>query len=209
MYLHQTPIIFKWLYPGLTWRVPTRQKKVFLTFDDGPVPEITEQVLEILKEKDVKATFFCVGDNVRKHPEIFRKVVQAGHQVGNHTQHHVVGWRMRRKHYFENIRQAHEEMMPLSEGQPLNLFRPPHGKISRMQIHGLKPEYRIIMWDVLSGDFDASLTPEECYYNTLRASRPGSIVVFHDNPKASPRVLFALPRYIDEMRSRGYTFHAL
>jgi peptidoglycan-N-acetylglucosamine deacetylase len=210
MYLHRTPAILPWIYPGLYWRMPAQEKKVYLTFDDGPIPEITPRILDILDQHEVKATFFCVGDNVRKYPEVFTEVVQRGHQVGNHTYHHVVGWKMRRKKYYHDIRLADAIMQPhLPSGQTINLFRPPHGKISRLQILGLKPEYKIVMWDVLSGDFDTRLTPEDCYYNTLKATRPGSIVVFHDSLKASSRVLFVLPRYIDQLREQGYTFGQL
>lgn len=206
MYLHKTPAMLKWLYPGLEWHGSREERTIYLTFDDGPVPEYTEFILGVLEKYQVRSTFFCVGDNVRKHPDIFQKVVSAGHSIGNHTMHHVKGWGMEPEDYMEDVAMCQAEM--LSQGIDTNLFRPPYGRATRKQLSALG-DYRVIMWDVLSGDFDQSLSPARCYQKTIKAVRNGSYIVFHDNDKARERLFFVLPKLIDELLEQQFLFKAL
>ncbi|MFM9986334.1 MAG: polysaccharide deacetylase family protein [Flavobacteriales bacterium] len=197
-----------WLFPKLTWRIATKQKELYLTFDDGPIPGPTEFVLQTLERYQAKATFFCIGDNIRKHPDVFQKIVNAGHGVGNHTFHHLRGWGTSTEKYVDNVNQCADEMAKhLSAHQ--SLFRPPYGRIRGKQIQHLKDEYQIIMWDVLTSDYSQSLTPENCLKGSIRASRPGSVVVFHDSLKAERNMTYALPRYLDHFSKLGYQFKAL
>lgn len=209
MYLHFVPLIIQWLFPRYTWRRKVgAQKKIFLTFDDGPVPEITPFVLEVLNRYKVKATFFCVGDNVKKYPAIFQQLLQAGHRIGNHTFHHLNGNKTSTKAYIENVKECDKALNQVSEYVP-RLFRPPYGRIGSKQASALLNDYEIIMWDVLSADYDQSLSPEECLAKSIRYTRAGSIVVFHDNPKAYKNLSWVLPRYLDYFLTRGYTFEVL
>lgn len=202
MYLVKTPKVIQSLFPNFTWRIPTREKTLFLTFDDGPIPGVTPWVLEQLAEYDARATFFCVGENVRKHPEVFRAVVDAGHSVGNHTNCHLDGWATDNLPYFHDIRHCAHRVNSV-------LFRPPYGRIRPRQAQFLQRHYRIIMWDVLSGDFDPHIKKEQCLSNVLDNVSPGSIVVFHDSLKAEDHLRYALPRALAELSERGYTFAAL
>lgn len=197
--LVRPPHVFRQVYPGATWRMPRDEKKIYLTFDDGPVPGITTEVLSILKKHDVHATFFCVGENVQKHPEIFQQIISDGHLVGNHTMHHLDGW----KHsWFDYMRDVKECAAVFQS----KLFRPPYGHMRRSQFNTLARRCKVIMWDVLSCDYDPSYAKEYCLELSLMYSRPGSIVVFHDSVKAKDRMLYALPRYIEVMKERGYNF---
>ncbi len=209
MYFHKTPIWFKWLYPALEWDGPANGKnEVYLTFDDGPIPEVTPWVLEQLNLYDALATFFCVGQNVIKHPQIFNEIIKNGHQTGNHTFNHLNGWGTSNETYFENIESAEKEME--SAGVTANdLFRPPYGKIKRSQISKLKNRYRLIMWGALSGDFDPELDPNLCLKNTIAATKPGTIVVFHDSIKSWDRLKIALPGYLQFLKDSGFTTRTL
>ena len=202
MYLVHTPQYVQALFPGLTWKMSTGRKEIFLTFDDGPIPEVTPWVLETLEAFDARATFFCVGDNVRKHPEIYARVIKGGHSVGNHTLNHLSGWSTENISYFHNIR--HCARMVQS-----GLFRPPYGKLRPSQIQFLQRHYQIIMWDVLSGDFDNEIKPEECFQNVIQHVSPGSIVVFHDSLKAETNLRYTLPLVLDYFSKEGYAFVAL
>jgi len=202
MYLVHTPQYVQALFPGLTWKMSTGAKEIYLTFDDGPIPDVTPWVLETLRQYDAKATFFCVGDNVRKYPEIYDMVVEDGHAVGNHTLNHLSGWSTENISYFHNIR--HCARMVQS-----GLFRPPYGKLRPSQIQFLQRHYRIIMWDVLSADFDKDITPEDCFQNVIQNAVPGSIVVFHDSLKAETNLRYALPLVLEHFSKMGYTFSAL
>lgn len=205
----RTPAFLPWVYPSLTWReshegTPT----IFLTFDDGPIPGPTEFVLDTLLQHRIHATFFCIGDNVRKHPAIFKKVIDSGHAIGNHTFHHMNGWKHSTDQYVANTQACREQLA--AEGfQVSRLFRPPFGRITQSQISALKSEYRIVMWDVLTFDYDRSLAPERCLTGAIRATRPGSIVVFHDSLKAEKNLTFVLPRFIKHFKSQGYNFAML
>ena len=205
MYLVKTPWFIKQLYSSLLWNKRADGTRIFLTFDDGPIPIVTPFVLNILQKCQAKATFFCIGDNVRKHPEVFEQVKSAGHSVGNHTFNHLKGWKTENQVYLDNYLKADELI-------PSNLFRPPYGRIKRSQIKLLKqqrPELQIVMWDVLSGDFDPNLSPEACLENVLRHVWPGSIVVFHDSLKAFDRLRYVLPRAMEEWSSKGWVFEGL
>ncbi|HPE98144.1 MAG TPA: polysaccharide deacetylase family protein [Chitinophagales bacterium] len=194
MYFTRTPAYLKSLFGGLTWDVPETDA-IFLTFDDGPVPGVTDKVLDMLAASEVKATFFCIGHNVQKHPELYRRILDEGHAVGNHTFHHLNGWRSNDETYLEDV----EKCADLVSSR---LFRPPYGRIGYRQMQLLKQQYRIIMWDILSGDFDELLTADDCANNVLSGMRGGSIIVWHDSEKAAPRMLPALERVLHTIRIR-------
>src|SRR5688572_3263101 len=192
--IHRVPFFLPWLYPNLVWKIPTKEKELFLTFDDGPVPGPTEFVLETLQKFNCKATFFCIGDNIHKHPEIFQKVTDGGHAIGNHTFNHVKGWNTSLEKYIDNVKQCEIEIRNSQiTNRNLKIFRPPYGLITRKQINALS-EYKIIMWDVLTMDYNPSISPESCLRNSIRVTRRGSIVIFHDSLKAEPNLVHALPR---------------
>jgi peptidoglycan/xylan/chitin deacetylase (PgdA/CDA1 family) len=205
MYLVKTPWLLKKLYPQLIWDSNKHNRTIYLTFDDGPIPIVTPFVLNILEQYKAKATFFCIGDNASKHTDIFEKVKAAGHTIGNHTFNHLKGWDTDDQVYLQNFLQA-DELLHTS------LFRPPYGRIKRLQIKLLKarrPNLQIIMWDVLSGDFDTELSPEKCLQNVLKYTKPGSIIVFHDSLKAFDRLEYVLPRAMEVWSEEGYTFSPL
>jgi len=199
MYTVRSPFFLKWYYNRSIWRGNKAKKELHLTFDDGPIPEITPFILDVLKEKGVCATFFCVGENISKHPAIFQRIKDEGHAVGNHTHNHLNGWNTTDIAYLENIATCQHYTQS-------NLFRPPYGRAKKRQLKEISQDYKIIMWDVLSGDFDLNLRPEKCLENVLRYSRNGSIIVFHDNIKAIDRVQYALPKAIDQLKKKGYKF---
>ena len=201
----RVPSLLPWLYPNLLWRVPTNEKNIYLTFDDGPIPGPTEWVLDQLRDHRVQATFFCIGDNVQKHHQVFSRILAEGHAVGNHTFHHIKGWRTNTQTYLENVERCQQAIAP----KTTPFFRPPYGQISRRQIQELRKQYRIVMWDVLTQDYDASRPPEKCLRGSIRATRPGSIVVFHDSLKAERNLKFTLPRYLDHFQQLGYAFRLL
>ncbi len=203
MFIEQPPKLYRLLFPKACWRKPVKgEKTVYLTFDDGPIPEITPWVLDVLDRYNVKATFFCVGDNVRKHPDIYKMVLDRGHRVGNHTFNHIQGIRKFSKRYVENIQQASGYINS-------DLFRPPHGHMRIPQFLILRRRYKIIMWDVVSRDYSKSMTPEKVLDNVKKYTRDGSIIVFHDSLKAEKNMKYALPRSIEWLREQGYTFKLL
>ncbi len=202
MYLVHTPQYVRALFPGLTWKMPGAQKVIYLTFDDGPIPEVTPWVLETLNDYDAKATFFCVGDNVRKYAGIYQSILNGGHAVGNHTLNHVSGWSTENISYFNNIRHCARIVQS-------GLFRPPYGKLRPSQIQFLQRHYQIIMWDVLSADFDNDISPEECFQNVIQHAEQGSIIVFHDSLKAETNLRYTLPLVLFHFSEMGYTFSAL
>jgi peptidoglycan-N-acetylglucosamine deacetylase len=202
MRLVSPPTFLKKIYSSLIWNIPVAEKKIFLTFDDGPIPEATSFVLETLRQYNAKATFFCIGNNIEKHPEIFKKIIHDGHAVGNHTWSHVNGWKTKTQSYVAEVNRCAKQLHS-------NLFRPPYGKISRNQIKALAPTYHIIMWDVLSYDYDYEVTPQQCLANVIRHVRPGSIIVFHDSIKAFKNMSYALPLLLQELVNSGYTFDVI
>lgn len=194
-----------------TWRFLSEKKEIFLTFDDGPTPEITEFVLSELKKNNAKATFFCIGKNIENHPEVFKQILSEGHSIGNHTQNHLKGWKCKTKEYLENVSTCENVISNLIEkSQTPNLFRPPYGKIKKKQAKELlKKGYKIIMWDVLSADFDKKASKEECLKNVLENTEKGSIIVFHDSIKASEKVKYVLPIILKEFSEKGFVFKAI
>lgn len=205
-YLVRTPWWLRRLYSGLVWRMPAGgEKLLYLSFDDGPHPAATPFVLDELKRYDARATFFCIGKNVQEYPQLYRRLLLDGHRVGNHTYDHLDGWRTDDKKYLENIRVA-------AQWIDSDLFRPPYGKITRWQSSLLRDapfNYKIVMWEVLSADFDNALSPERCARNVQRRARPGSIVVFHDSEKAFERLRIALPAVLKHFAAMGYRFEAI
>jgi peptidoglycan-N-acetylglucosamine deacetylase len=207
--IHRTPFFLPWIYPDLVWRIPTDKKELFLTFDDGPVPGPTEFVLDTLKQYSIKATFFCIGDNVRKHPDVFKRIIDEGHAVGNHTFNHLKGWSTSLEKYIENVEMYESEVRSSKfEVRNSKLFRPPYGRITKGQINALC-DYSIIMWDVLTADYQRSVSPASCLRNSIAATRPGSIIVFHDSLKAEKNLSYALPRYIDHFLEKGFSFNVI
>lgn len=193
------PEWFNRLYPEAIWRIDTEEKAVYLTFDDGPVPGVTETILDILQDRNIVATFFCVGDNVSKYPDIYRQIIKEGHATGNHTYNHLHGMKNSNADYFSNIEKASELIRS-------DLFRAPYGLLKRSQYRELIKRYKIIMWDVISCDYDPLLNPEHCYRNVMDFVRNGSIITFHDSYKAQKNVLTALPMVIDQLEKDGYSF---
>jgi len=222
MYLIKSPLLLKWYYPSLLWNKSRTEKVIYLTFDDGPIPNVTDFVLKTLKVFNAKATFFCIGDNIVKHPEVFERVKTDGHTIGNHTFNHLKGWKTDDKTYFENTLKCQQ----LTQTE---LFRPPYGRIRKSQIRSLElgvrnSEYKalnnlqfqthhsklkIVMWDVLSGDFDTKLSPEKCYQNVIKHTENGSIIVFHDSLKAFDRLSYALPKVLAYFTEKGFAFSTL
>ncbi len=202
MYLTKTPHFLQTLFPNFIWRIPTKEKKLHLTFDDGPIPEVTPWILNLLKEYNAKATFFCVGDNIKKYPEIFQMIKDEGHTVGNHSFNHLSGWKTENITYFHNVRYCASLVNT-------KYFRPPYGRIKPKQAQFLQRHYKIVMWDVLSGDFDTNISSEQCLQNVLDNAKEGSIVVFHDNIKSKEKLEYALPRVLENYRQQNYSFSAL
>jgi peptidoglycan-N-acetylglucosamine deacetylase len=192
----------KSLYPDLIWNKKDLGKRLFLTFDDGPTPEITDKVLEILDKYNARATFFCLGRNVERYPEIYQRILDKNHKTGNHTYSHLKGWKTGHKEYFQDVELAGQFIKS-------DLFRPPYGQIRRSQIQYLKRKYKIIMWEVMSHDYQKQLSKERSLKAVLHYTREGSIVVFHDSVKASEKVLYILPRILEEFSHKGFTFEAI
>jgi len=209
-YVVKTPSLVKKIYPGCTWNMPGNDMVIYLTFDDGPHPSATGYVLDTLKQFDAKATFFCIGKNVAAHPGVYKRILSEGHRIGNHTNDHLDGWKTPDKEYISNINEAAKYI-------DSRLFRPPYGKISRFQIRLLTATekarrtsvYKVVMWDVLSADFDLSISAEKCAANVTRNAGPGSIVVFHDSEKAFPRMEKALPEVLKFFINRGFRFETI
>ncbi|MDR2470070.1 MAG: polysaccharide deacetylase family protein [Tannerella sp.] len=202
MFIEHPPRLYRAIFRGALWLRPEAEKCVYLTFDDGPVPEVTPWVLDVLDTFRIKATFFCVGDNVRKHPEIFLSMLERGHRVGNHTYNHLQGIRCRSAKYVANVEQA-------AEWIESDLFRPPHGHMRLPQLWRLKKKYRIIMWDVVTRDYSPHMTSQGVFNAVRKYTRNGSILVFHDSLKAVERLREALPRSIEWLLAEGYRFRFL
>jgi len=232
MYLVKSPLLLKWYYPSLLWNKSRKEKVIYLTFDDGPIPNVTDFVLKTLKAFNAKATFFCIGDNISKYPEVFERVKNDGHAIGNHTFNHLKGWITDDETYVNNF-------LKCQELTQTNLFRPPYGRIKKSQIRKLVTSYQlsvndnrfytqdrqqitdnrqhntdmtelqIVMWDTLSGDFDINLDPEQCCKNVIKHTRNGSIIVFHDSLKAFDRLEYALPRVLKYFADKGFVFSSL
>lgn len=204
MFIEQPAIWLRWLYPRATWRMDKNERAVYLTFDDGPIPEATPFILKTLAEFGVHATFFMVGDNVRKHPELYDQIVAAGHQVGNHTFNHWGGFKHTTRSYSENVQKANDLIHS-------HLFRPPHGWMRWEQYFWVGRKYRIVMWDLVTRDYSKKLRGPQVLANVMRYARNGSIITFHDSLKSwcNGNLQYALPRAIDFLKEEGYEFKVL
>ncbi len=236
-YLKKISALGKFLYPSLLWNFPKTGNTLYLTFDDGPIPEVTPWVLALLKEYHAKATFFCIGENIVKHPEVFDQILSEGHNVGNHSFNHLNGWKTPISTYIENVEKAEEIIFEKRESRNqrqesrdrnqdfrtenienrkdtknkyIKLFRPPYGRITPKQIKTLQGQgFKIVMWEVISGDFDLNISPGDCLNNVIKNSRPGSIVVFHDSIKASENLKEVLPKVLKYFHQKGFEFKAI
>lgn len=202
MIIEQPSPWLRLLYPKALWRINPEEKAVYLTFDDGPIPEVTPRVLDILDQYGVKATFFMVGDNVRKHPDVFRQVVERGHRLGNHTFNHLGGIRHTTRDYVRNIHKANAYIHS-------DLFRPPHGWLRHRQYYFLKRHYKLVMWDLVTRDYSKRLNAQDVFNNVKRYARPGSIITFHDSLRSASKLWDALPRSIEWLLEQGYTFKTI
>ncbi len=203
MLIERPPYLYRKLFPGSVWQLPEEEPCVYITFDDGPNAATTPRLLRLLDQLHVPATFFCVGDNVRRYPEHYRAILAAGHTVGNHTYHHIRGLSLPASAYMADVQQAAELIHS-------RLFRPPHGRLTPAQLSALRTAgYRIIMFDVVTRDYNPRLTPDNVFHIATRYARNGSLIVFHDSPKAAPRMFDALPRVVTHLRAAGYTFRSL
>ena len=196
----KTPSLLKRVFPSMVWSVSTKEKIIYLTFDDGPTPDITDWTLNLLKNYNAQATFFCIGKNVEENPETYKRIVEDGHGIGNHTHNHLKGWRTSTKDYIENINTASHLIKS-------NLFRPPYGRITPQQAKVItKKRFRIIMWTILSLDWDNTVTKEKCATNVIKNASAGDIIVFHDSVKASRNMKYALPKVLENFSNKGYVF---
>jgi len=202
MLIERAPKLYRNLYKGSHWRFNSHKKTVYLTFDDGPIPEITPWVLDLLDKYNIKATFFCVGDNVRKHPEIYQMVQERGHKIGNHTFHHIQGLKTDVQSYLEDVREADALINS-------KLFRPPHGHMRFSQFKALRKRYKVIMWDVVTRDYSCLMTADQVFEVVKKYTRNGSIIVFHDSLKSGDRMKESLPKSIEWLLEQGYSFQVI
>jgi peptidoglycan/xylan/chitin deacetylase (PgdA/CDA1 family) len=201
-FIEHPPRFFRRFFPYAFWYCPQSQKTVYLTFDDGPIPEVTPFVLDLLDKYHIKATFFMVGDNVRKHPDVFQQVVQAGHRVGNHTFNHLQGFKVKTQTYVQNVDLADTYIHS-------HLFRPPHGQFSHSLQKALVPKYKVVLWDVVTRDYNAKLSGEYVLNVVKRFTRNGSVIVFHDSLKSQKNMRYALPKAIEFLLAEGYRFDVI
>ena len=202
MIIEQPAIYLRWLYPKALWRMNHREKSVYLTFDDGPIPEATPVILDILKHYGIHATFFMVGDNVRKHPELYKRILTEGHQVGNHTHNHISGFRHTLREYSYNVEKANAYINS-------HLFRPPHGWMRLPQYALLSRKFKVVMWDVVTRDYSKWMNANDVVNNVKRYARNGSIITFHDSLKSIDKLRTALPQNIEWLRDQGYEFKVI
>lgn len=196
------PSFLRWIYPNAIWNLPSERKVVYLTFDDGPTPVVTEKILNLLEDNQAKATFFCIGKNIEQHPELFKLVKVKGHHIGSHTYSHINGWESNSTDYITDYQKGRE-----LAGS--NLFRPPYGRILLNPLQTIQKQDKVIMWDILSKDYDASLTPETVLNNVLINIKPGAIIVFHDSEKAKKNVIAVLPQLLQHLKQQGYATEAI
>lgn len=202
MYLFKTPWWLKAIYPSFIWNMKADEKLLYLSFDDGPHETATPFVLDELKKYNAKATFFCIGKNVNTHRGIYERILNEGHAVGNHTFNHMNGWKTKDEDYLNDITAAAKHI-------DSNLFRPPYGRITKFQASILEPHFKIIMWDVLSGDFDTGISGEKCVQQVIKHTKQGSIILFHDSTKAWDRMHYALPKVLEHFTKEGYRFEKI
>ena len=206
MYFFKTPRLFQHLYPAAIWHGDRNKNQIYLTFDDGPVPTVTEYILDVLQEHSVKATFFCVGENVDRHPAIFARILREGHGIGNHTFNHLNGWKVNDRDYLENIDRCFGLFRQHGYHEDLLLFRPPYGKIRRETLRKLKDTCKVIMWDVLSYDFSSKVPQEKSLGKSLQYTQNGTIIIFHDSLKTWSKLKFLISQYILVMKEKNYEF---
>jgi peptidoglycan/xylan/chitin deacetylase (PgdA/CDA1 family) len=200
--------LFEILFPRYIWRIKTTEKKIYLTFDDGPIPEVTEWVLGQLALFNAKGTFFCVGENILKHPEILKKTINDGHLVANHTQNHLKGWKTENELYLNNFHLCEKSIESIKK-EKSNLFRPPYGQLKKKQADEILRTHKILMWSVLTKDYDGSFNEVQCLENAIRKTRNGSIVLFHDSLKAQKNLRYVLPKYLEHFSKKGYKFEVI
>lgn len=205
--MFKTPFILPLFYPELVWKKNTQDKVIYLTFDDGPIPEVTEFVSKNLAKFDAKATFFCIGENVVRYPELLSKLIDDEHSIGNHTHNHLNGWKTPPQEYCDNVAKC--DAILQEHGVMTKLFRPPYGQIKKSQIRTLITDYELIMWDVLSKDYNHKISQETAWQQCQKHTSPGSIVVFHDSLKAAATMQYVLPRFLEHFSSLGYRFDKL
>jgi peptidoglycan/xylan/chitin deacetylase (PgdA/CDA1 family) len=209
VYFYKTPKLLEYIYPEAIWHGDRSKKNIYLTFDDGPVPRVTEYILDLLSDLTVKASFFCVGENVKNHPKIFDRMIQDGHGIGNHTFNHLNGWTTSDREYVENIQMCSDILQHSGhQGHPL-YFRPPYGRIRKNILKKINAAYKIIMWDVLSHDFSSKVSPETCFQKSLQHTKNGSIIVFHDSIKTFEKIKFVISQFILYLRDKNYEFHVI
>ena len=211
-YFIRTPRHLKFIFSNWIWRFSSKEKVLYLTFDDGPTPEITEWTLQELKKHNAKATFFCLGKNIAEHPAIFQKIIEEKHSVGNHTNNHLNGWKTKTDDYLQNMEDAEKHFENNSKliTQSSKLFRPPYGRLTPKQSREIRKKgYKIVMWDVLSADFDPAVSNEKCLENVIRNIQNGSIIVFHDSVKASEKLRFVLPQLLEYYSAKGFDFNSI
>jgi len=196
------PSFLRWIYPNAVWNLPSEQKVVYLSFDDGPTPFVTEKVLELLEEYQAKATFFCIGKNIEQHPELFNLVKEKGHHIGSHTYSHLNGWKSNSTDYLTDYQKGRELVGS-------NLFRPPYGRILLNPLQTIQKQDKVIMWDILSKDYNEEILPKTILNNVLNNLKPGSIIVFHDSEKAKKNVLAVLPLLLQNLKQQGYAMEAI
>lgn len=209
MYFFKTPKLFEFLYPAALWHGDRKKKKIYLTFDDGPVPDVTDFILDVLSDLDVKATFFCVGDNIEKYPGVFKRIIEEKHGIGNHTFNHLNGWEVSEENYLKNIQMCEEVINHNSAIDRIKLFRPPYGKIRKKTLKKIKNEYKIIMWDVLSYDFSPRVTADRCLEKSIKYTRNGSIIIFHDSARSFKINKLIISQFIRHLKSNNFEFSKL
>ncbi|MDQ4142060.1 MAG: polysaccharide deacetylase family protein [Bacteroidota bacterium] len=209
MRIIKTPGLLRYLFPEYIWRKAGQDKIIYLTFDDGPIPEVTEFVLQQLAIYQAKATFFCVGENISRYPDIAQNIVAQGHYLANHTYNHLRGWATDTNTYVQNIALCQRQIEKWQPKREIELFRPPYGRIRRKQFKEIKSAYRVIMWDILTYDYDVTLSPEISIQRILKQTTAGSVVLFHDSVKAFPNLQYLLPRFLRYFSDLGYSFNSL
>jgi len=202
MWIEQLPRFMRAIYPLATWRMSSHEKVIYLTFDDGPIPEVTPWVLDILDKYNIKATFFCVGENVMRYPDLYQELHRRGHRTGNHTYNHMRGFTTTSKTYMANVEKAAQYI-------DSDLFRPPHGGLRKFQYWEVRMKYKVILWDVISRDYDKDVPEAKVLRIVKKYTRNGSIIVFHDSLKAERNMRYAMPRAVEYLLQQGYEFRTL